>query len=71
MLGNLPSNNRDIEGQIMKRFLRDQIVLNISKPNLYHDVFAIFLNKHQPSSRGTLNEIEVKSLTSIAKLASR
>ena len=44
ILGELPSNNRSIEIQLMKRFLNDQSMRSISVPQEFSEVFGPLIN---------------------------
>ena len=43
ILGNQPNNNKSIEPQIMKRFVNDQSIISIIRPEQFStDVFPLF-----------------------------
>ena len=43
ILGKQPTNNRTIEDQLMKRFIRDNLVYSYDFPNHYHEDFSPIL----------------------------
>ena len=73
ILGNMPTNKKNIEQQIMKRFCRDSFVLNFTRPNQYADAFNTVFDKLEKanSQRGTLCDMECVSLVELCKLSSR
>lgn len=73
LLGNYPTNKRDIEIQLMKRFYRDSNVISQSFPEQHKDEFVdIFaLMDNSLSQRGALNEITTKNLLSYRTFSSK
>ena len=57
----------------MRRFCRDNAVLNLTRPQEFSKVFSNFFKTLEDvnSQRGTLNEMETFYLVSIAKKSSR
>ncbi|XP_066934952.1 uncharacterized protein [Clytia hemisphaerica] len=71
LLGNAPTNKREVEPQIMRRFLRDGSVLNLEKPEMFNEEFNGFISQMSNPERGTLNEISLFNQISTTKLSSR
>ena len=66
ILGSLPNNNKSIEGQLMRRFMKDQSVKIISLPSEFHDEFkeSLSTNESHVGSLGhnfELSELENKN----------
>ena len=55
VLGGIPNNNKSIEVQVMKRYLNNQCVSTVSKPQEFKDEFMEFLDEsnEQVGSLGT------------------
>ena len=71
-LGSLPTNKRQIEKQIMNRFLRDGCCYDASLPAEYRDDFSDILNRLSGSKdRGTLVEMRYETLFSQLQFTSR
>lgn len=75
MLGDVPTNNRTVEIQMMNRFLRDSHLVNISFPEGIDDHESIkkcYENLFDEKvERGTLNELKLVDVAQTAFLASR
>jgi hypothetical protein len=56
ILGKQPSNNRSIEPQLMKRFLRDNSVASIVYPDLFQEDFSHCILSCKPKCVGSLSE---------------
>ena len=73
LLGSLPNNNKNIEGQVMRRFCRDSSVLNLHKPEKFFDLFSHVFHQlgHSNEQRGTLSDMVSTNLANVVKLSSR
>lgn len=73
LMGSIPNNKRNIEVQMMKRFCRDGLILNIDVPNEYYNDFCTDITKLKASliQRGTLNTVEFKDYIPFMKLSSK
>lgn len=72
-MGNIPNNKRNVETQMMKRFCRDGVILNINFPDQYlHHFDPDFLKLNASATqRGTLNTIDFKDYVPFMKLSSK
>ena len=73
MMGNIPTNKRNVESQMMKRFCRDNQLLNIDHPDEYHNEFSenFFRLNVSSSQRGTLSGINSEDYIPFMKMSSR
>ena len=72
LLGGFPNNKKRIQMQLMKRFCRDSIVLNLEKPELFSDIFEKILVqiKNANAQRGTLNDMLTNNMVQLSRLSS-
>lgn len=73
MLGSLPTNNHNIEVQLMNRFCRDIYVMNIEKPANLFEEFSLLFTKmdHWKIQKGTLKDINISGFLESAIFSSR
>lgn len=73
ILESLPTNKKNIEPQITRRFMRDNSVLNLSLPKSFLvELEPMFLKLSRASNqRGTLSDIEGTNHLDVLKMASR
>ena len=73
LLGRLPNNKKDIECQVMRRFCRDNSILNLHKPEKFSDLFGNVFTRleHANTQRGTLGDMISSNLANVVKLSSR
>lgn len=72
ILGQLPSNKRLIEKQLMQRFIRDSFLYDADFPELYQDQLLDKVNiLLDPKDRGSLSQIGYETLHQTLHLASR
>lgn len=73
LLGNIPSNKKSIELQIMNRFCRDNAILGCTTPVEYRENLQPHMKRlgNCFSDRGTLRDITLSSYVGIMKLSSR
>lgn len=67
IMGGFQTNNRSIELQLMRKFLRDQSVQEISFPDCFCSDFEFLFQT--AGQTGTLGEIEVEPVQSFRALA--
>lgn len=65
LLGSLPNNNRSIEVQLMKRFLRDSTLMSLPSPNMFATEFASLI-PHSKKVVGSLLDNTVNN-TSVSQ----
>lgn len=68
IMGNFQTNNRSIELQLMRKFLRDQAVQEIPCPDTFRSDFEPLIKPMGQS--GTLGEMQIEPLQSFRALAS-
>ena len=64
LLGNFPTNNRSIELQLMRKFLRDQSLYDLVHPGQFGDQFEPLLGTLHVGHTGTVREIESENVSS-------
>lgn len=68
ILGKQPTNNRSIEAQLMKRFLRDNLSSSFNYPDLFKNEFDPIVSSCAPHFVGSVSETII---TNICKLGSK
>ena len=70
IMGAFPTNNRSIEIQLTRKFLRDQSAFGVNLPDAFRDEFQPLLVSLRGGQAGTLGEMEREPEESFRRLAS-
>lgn len=68
IIGSFPTNNRSIEIQLARKFLRDQSAFGVDLSYTFRDDFLPLLDSVQGCQAGTLAEVEVQQEESFRHL---
>lgn len=68
IMGSFPTNNRSIEIQLARKFLRDQSAFGVDLPYTFRDDFLPLLDSVRGCQAGTLAEVEVQQEESFRHL---